>query len=547
MSTSTRPPHLNVAEALPRLVGRLTLRPLPIPDVLARQVPRIIEPLASLPHMRRLASKMVINYYSYATSLRPRALSMATDYTSWSALVDRRFTGRHLPPSDPEFIAALPGESDVNALYRREEEIKSTDTSVWFMFFAQWFTDSFLRTSREDFRQNTSTQEIDLCQIYGLGADQTRMLRSMSGGRLKSQMIDGEEFPVFLFQEREPGGPLAFKPEFDGLFDERFVIDTILGSAPDERKDSVFAVGLEHGNSTIGNTILNTLFVREHNRVAGVLESEYPDWDDDRLFETTRLIMIVLELKLVVEEYIRHIGPFDFAIEAVPFIADEERWNRPNQIAIEFNLLYRWHMLVPDHIGDGEDLLTPLDFLNNNPLVISRGLESLVAQCSRERAGRIGLGNTPKFLVDRSNPERPSLEERTIALMRQARLRSFNDYRESYGLPRMESFAEVTSDPDLRARLEALYDGDIDRLEWYVGIFAEEYPDYLMMGELLTTMVANDAFTQALTNPVLSRSVFNEQTFSPAGMKIIEETHSLQQILARNSLSGEDVFASFEC
>jgi prostaglandin-endoperoxide synthase 2 len=547
MSTSTRPPHLNVTEALPRLVGRLTLRPLPLPDVLARQVPRIIEPLASLPHMRRLASKMVINYYSYATSLRPRALSMATDYTSWSSLVDRKFTGRHLPPADPEFIAALPSESDVNALYRREEEIKSTDTSVWFMFFAQWFVDSFLRTSREDFRQNTSTQEIDLCQIYGLGPAQTRMLRSLSGGRLKSQLIDGQEYPAFLFQERNPGEPLAFKPEFDGLFDERFVIDTILGDAPDERKDSVFAVGLEHGNSTIGNTILNTLFVREHNRVAGVLQSEYPDWDDDRLFETTRLILTVLELKLVVEEYIRHIGPFDFAIEAVPFIADEERWNRPNQIAIEFNLLYRWHMLVPDHIGDGDDVLTPLDFLNNNPLVISRGIESLVAQCSRERAGRIGLGNTPKFLVDRSNPDRPSLEERTIALMRQARLRSFNDYRESYGLPRMESFAEVTSDPDLRERLEALYDGDIDRLEWYVGIFAEEYPDYLMMGELLTTMVANDAFTQALTNPVLSRSVFNEQTFSPAGMKIIEETHSLQQMLARNSLSGEDVFASFEC
>ena len=93
----------------------------------------------------------------------------------------------------------------MNALYRRERETKSTDTSVWFMFFAQWFTDSFLRTSREDFRKNTSTQEIDLCQIYGLGADQTRMLRSLSGGRLKSQLIDGEEFPVFLFQDRATG------------------------------------------------------------------------------------------------------------------------------------------------------------------------------------------------------------------------------------------------------------------------------------------------------------------------------------------------------
>src|SRR6476661_130623 len=386
---STRPPLLGVTEALPRFVGRLGLRPRPLPEVLVRQLPRIIEPLASLPPLRRIASRLVINYYSYATPPRPRALTMASDYTTWWSLTDRRFTGRHLPPADPETIAALPSESAVSALYRRDREIKSTDTSVWFMFFAQWFTDSFLRTNREDFRQNTSTQEIDLCQIYGLGADQTRMLRSMSGGRLKSQLIDGEEFPVFLFQERAPGEPLKFKAEFEGLYDERFVIDTILGSALDDRKDSVFAVGLEHGNATIGSTILNTVFVREHNRIAGVLASENPDWDDERLFETTRNVMIVLELKIVVEEYIRHIGPFDFAIETVPFIADEERWNRRNWIAVEFNLLYRWHMLVPDTIGSGAEALTWQEFLNNNPLVISKGLDALVAECSRARAGKI--------------------------------------------------------------------------------------------------------------------------------------------------------------
>jgi prostaglandin-endoperoxide synthase 2 len=258
-------------------------------------------------------------------------------------------------------------------------------------------------------------------------------------------------------------------------------------------------------------------------------------------------VMIVLLLKLVVEEYIRHIGPFDFPIEAVPFIADEERWNRPNWIAIEFNLLYRWHMLVPDAIEDDGTALGPAQFTNNNPLVISRGIEDLVAQCSKDRAGRIGLRNTPAFLVDRSSPDRPSLEERSVALMRKARLRSFNDYRESYGLGRLGSFSELTSDAVLRDRLERLYDHDIDKLEWYVGIFAEDYPDYAMMGELLTTMVANDAFTQALTNPLLSRNVFNETTFSPAGMRIITETHSLQQILRRTSRNPEAVHASFEC
>jgi prostaglandin-endoperoxide synthase 2 len=539
------PAQLN--DTLPTLVRRLHTRPPLLPDVIARQVPRIVEPLASLPPLRRLASRLVINHYAYATSLRPRALTMMSDYPTWATLTTRSFTGRHLPPADPDTIAALPPERDVTALFRREQEIRSTDTSVWFMFFAQWFTDSFLRTNRADFRQNTSTQEIDLCQIYGLGPDQTLMLRSMTGGRLKSQLIEGEEFPVFLFRERRPGEPVSFKPEFRGLHDERFVIDTILGGVPDDRLDSVFAVGLEHGNSTIGNTILNTLFLREHNRVAGVLGGDNPEWDDDRLFETTRMVMIVLLLKLVVEEYIRHIGPFDFPLEAVPFIADEERWNRPNWIAVEFNLLYRWHMLVPDAIEDDGTALDPGQFTNNNPLVISRGIEELISRCSKDRAGRIGLRNTPAFLVDRSSPDRPSLEERSVALMRASRLRSFNDYRESYGLGRLRGFEELTADVVLRERLEELYDHDIDRLEWYVGIFAEDYPDYAMMGELLTTMVANDAFTQALTNPLLARNVFTEDTFSAAGMRVITETHSLQQILRRNSMHPEAVHASFDC
>jgi prostaglandin-endoperoxide synthase 2 len=359
-------------------------------------------------------------------------------------------------------------------------------------------------------------------------------------------VIDGEEYPAFLFEPRSPGDPLVFKPEFEGLHDPRFIVDVILRSAPEAQKDTFFAVGLEHGNSTIGNTIMNIVCLREHNRLAGILAKENPEWDDARIFETTRNIMIVVLLKLVVEEYITHIGPFDFTVEAVPFIADEERWNRTNWCAIEFNLLYRWHPLVPDTIGTGPGQLSSTEFRNNNPLVIAQGVEALMARCSREIAGRIGLLNTPAFLVDSSNPAWPSVEEVTIALMRKAQLRSFNDYREAYGLGRLSSFGELTPDPEVRQRLEALYD-DIDDLEWYVGIFAEDYPDYMMMGELMTYMVANDAFTQALTNPLLARNVFNEATFSKTGMQTIRDTRSLQQIVARNSEAPESVHVSFSC
>jgi prostaglandin-endoperoxide synthase 2 len=227
----------------------------------------------------------------------------------------------------------------------------------------------------------------------------------------------------------------------------------------------------------------------------------------------------------------------------VPLIADAERWNRTNWCAVEFNLLYRWHSLVPDTIGTGADALDATGFRNNNPLVLERGIEAIMAMCSKEPAGKIGLLNTPAFLVDKS-PYGPSVEQVTVELMRKARLRSFNDYREAYGLSRMTDFSQLTSNTEVRQRLEALY-GDIDKLEWYVGIFAEDYPEYMMMGELMTYMVANDAFTQALTNPLLARNVFNDATFTTTGMQIFNETRSLQEIVTRNAANPDAVNVSF--
>ena len=66
-----------------------------------------------------------------------------------------------------------------------------------------------------------------------------------------------------------------------------------------------------------------------------------------------------------------------------------------------------------------------------------------------------------------------------------------------------------------------------------------------MMGDLLTAMVGYDAFTQALTNPVLAPQVFNEATFTRAGLKIIGTTRSLQQILARNAADPAAAFCRF--
>jgi prostaglandin-endoperoxide synthase 2 len=529
-----------------------------IPPALNRPIAVATDVLRHLPFGPRLVTSAFVSLLANSTPPRPRPFTLAGDYTSWISLTDRSFTGRHLPaaPADP----SLPTEEEVLELFRRPpgREKPSADTTVMFLLFAQWFTDSFLRTDHTDWRKNTSTQEIDFCQIYGISEPRTRLLRSLEGGRLKSQQIDGQEYPPFLF-ERTASGAHAVKPEFKGLHDEDFLLDVLLAGVADRQKDLFFAVGLEHGNSTVGSTALDVLMLREHNRIAGVLAEEYgrgrerPAWPrpmtgeelDERIFQTTRMIMTVLLLKLVVEEYIRHIAPHDPPLRVVPGMAANKRWNRSSWIAVEFNLLYRWHMLVPDTITTEDGVVEAKSFLrDNNELVLDKGVEWLLAQCSRSRAGKIGLFNTPAFLTDRRAPEYPAVEERSIELMRFARLQTYNAYRQRFGLQPKKDFADLTSDVDVQQRLAELY-GDIDHLEWYVGIWAEDYAEDEMMGTLLTTMVGYDAFTQALTNPLLSPQVFTEATFTRAGLTIVRTTKRLQQIVARNAADPSAAFTRF--
>lgn len=53
-----------------------------------------------------------------------------------------------------------------------------------------------------------------------------------------------------------------------------------------------FAVGHEVFGLVPGLMMYATIWLREHNRVCDVLKEVHPDWDDERLFQTTRLILI---------------------------------------------------------------------------------------------------------------------------------------------------------------------------------------------------------------------------------------------------------------
>jgi prostaglandin-endoperoxide synthase 2 len=138
-----------------------------------------------------------------------------------------------------------------------------------------WFTDSFLRTDFLDRRKNTSNHEIDLCQIYGLREEITHYLRLQKDGKLKYPIIDGDIYPPYLFNadETTSGNWVFASKEFEKLH-PRYALDFVFNNVPEKRLKRMFAVGLEHGNSSIGY-ILNTLMLREHNRICDLLKEAY--------------------------------------------------------------------------------------------------------------------------------------------------------------------------------------------------------------------------------------------------------------------------------
>lgn len=470
--------------------------------------------------LRRWVNRKLINRAINRVPARPYPLSTKACYTSWDSLTDRTFNSRELPPR-PDGARNLPSVEAVVELFKRGEMVECPKSTVLFAYVAQWFTDGFLRSDRSrdtdtrDIRRNESTHEVDLAQLYGLNREVTRMLRAGKRGLLKSQEINGEEFPPSLCISGER------KPEFEGL--RVLMFDKL----PVEQRNELFAMGSDTANTQVGYAMLNVLFLREHNRIARTLADAHPHWDDERLFETARNVLTVLLIKLVIEEYINHLTPYHFQFRFEPSSFPNEPWYRPNWIAVEFNLLYRWHSLIPATLWVGGENLSLQETMNRTKTLLTRaGLGPLFEDASRQPGGKVGLFNTAEWFWSKA-------EALSIEAGRRVQLRSFNDYLEHCKFPRATGFDQVSSDPKVREALRELY-RRADDIELYVGLFAQDTRPNSVLPPLMARLVGVHAFSQLLTNPLLAPHVYNERTFSKPGMEIIEETKSLAALLHRN-------------
>eukprot|EP00075_Anas_platyrhynchos_P037460 XP_027326713.1 prostaglandin G/H synthase 1 isoform X1 [Anas platyrhynchos] len=436
-------------------------------------------------------------------------------YISWEAYANVSYYTRILPPvpDDCPTPMGTKGKRQLpdaqllaeRFLLRHKFEADPRGTNLMFAFFAQHFTHQFFKTSGKMGRGFTKAlgHGVDLGHLYGDNLQRQHQLRLFRDGKLKFQVVDGEVYPPSV---TEAPVHMVYPP-----------------AVPKEKQ---LAMGQEVFGLLPGLCMYATLWLREHNRVCDILKQEHPTWSDEQLFQTARLILIGETIKIVIEDYVQHLSGYFLSLKFDPELLFGRQFQYRNRIAVEFNQLYHWHGLMPDSFVIQGEEYSYEQFLYNTSMLLDYGVEALVESFSKQTAGMIGGGQT-------INANVLKVAVGVIMESRQLRLQPFNEYRKRFGMKPYKSFQELTGEEEKAAELEELY-GDIDALEFYLGLLLEKPQPNGIFGESMVEIGAPFSLKGLLGNPICSPEYWKPSTFGGATGFEIVKTASLEKLVCLN-------------
>lgn len=211
-------------------------------------------------------------------------------FMSWGQLLDHDMTRAAQPPSSIKCCG--PDEPPTQAKHKLCLPIKVPEDDPFYSKFNVQCLE--FRRSLAGLRpncvlgprvhQNAITSPIDANFVYGSSEAESQALRLFRGGRLRDRDWFKHQNlkPLLPAQEEEPDQDCLGRPK--DLF--------------------CFLAGDVRVNEQIHLTVLHTLYMREHNRIADRLSELNPHWNDERIFHEARHIMAAGVQQVMINEYI---------------------------------------------------------------------------------------------------------------------------------------------------------------------------------------------------------------------------------------------------
>lgn len=379
------------------------------------------------------------------------------------------------------------------------------------IFFSRSQYDPATGTSTDNPRQqvNAITAFVDGSQIYGVDAERAAALREFVGGRMK---VSENNFMPF-----NTAG-------FENANDAHRVDDAQLFLAGDVR-----------ANENPELSSLHILFIREHNRIAEEAAQRHPDWTDEELYQFARRVVIAELQKITYDEFL----PAFLGENAMPNYRGYQADVNPG-IANEFSTAaFRFgHSMLGADIefldNDGEEIFDAMELRDSffNPVVLNdTDIDPVLKYLASDNAQEIDpivVDDVRNFLFGEPGQGGFDLASLNIQRGRDHGLADYNTVREAYGLERITSFDQITSDPVLQAKLASTY-GSVDNIDLWIGGLAEDHLPNSSMGETFTTIIV-DQFVR-----LRDGDRFWYQSSLPNNLVDQIENTSLADIIRRNT------------
>jgi hypothetical protein len=472
--------------------------------------------------------------FSGADNLGPPQSKYLSDFTYvWGQFIDHDMD---LTPDSSGQLFAIPADPT-----RANDPMGPGPES-----FTRSLFDPNTGTSTSNPRQqiNAVTSYLDLSQVYGSSSAVADALRTHSGGLLKTS--PGDLLPynnlAYFTQDQLDALNMA-NPLFP------YVLNSIL-----------FAAGDVRANENIELTAMQTLFVRNHNRLAEELQALNPhgcgfsSWTDENLYQEARKLNIATEEMITYNEFL----PATLGPKALPEYTGYKN-SIDAGIATEFSTVgFRFgHSILSNGVGrnnnDGTDIPDPTgsgtvnlaqDFFDPN-LISNIGtvdpftghISTNIGQILKADADNVA-NETDLLLIDeiRNTLFGPpgaggtDLAARDIQRARDHGIGTYNQVRVAYGLPAVTSFAQITSNLAVQQELQMTYDS-VDRIDPFEGMLAEDHLPGADVGPTIEAILAKQ-FT-ALRDG--DRFFYLNETFTAGEAPLLRQTSSLAMVIQANT------------
>ena len=324
---------------------------------------------------------------------------------------------------------------------------------------------------------NFVTHWIDGSMVYGSEQTRADALRTFAGGRLATG-ADG-------FMRRNHDAASNGLPNGNET-----------GFYPDAE---MFLAGDVRANENPGLTALHEVFVRQHNQLVDGFAADNPAWTDEQLYQTARKIIGAQIQKITYEDWL----PLMLGDGALPAYAGYDNTVDPS-LSIDFTTAaFRFgHTMLNEQLlrvnADrtefaGGHLDLSQAFFNPNLVSEPGGMDALLRGLIVQPANDLDtqvIDDVRSMLFGPPGAGGLDLLALNIQRGRDHGIGTLNDLRVALGLSPHADFAALTSDATLAAGLASVY-ADVDEVDAWIGLMAEDDAQGLMLGETLRLAIAD--------------------------------------------------------